>query len=369
MERYVEIVKYFLKLGFTAFGGPAAHISMMENDLVKEKKWMSSQEFLDYIGITNLIPGPNSTEVTMHCGYHRGGIPGLFFAGISFIFPAVLLTGIIAYFFYKYEDLSLIVNITQGFKLIVLLIIAQASYRLFGKAAKSNYLIGLSIVSGIMYSFLPNEILLLLAVVLLSIGKYYTTEKGLLSIFPIFYFFSDSSEQIISNSKIFFSFLKIGSILFGSGYVLFAFLDTMFIEEMGILTSNELLDAIAIGQFTPGPILSTSTFIGYKLNGWSGAVMATIGIFLPSFIFVMITSPLVSRIRKNKMLGEVLDGVNAVSLAFIIVVTIKMAFNTISDWQSALVLAIGILLFFKLRLSPVFTLFLGGIMYAILKFF
>lgn len=368
MEKYTEIFKYFIKLGFVAFGGPAAHMAMMENDLVENKKWMTKQEFLDYIGITNLIPGPNSTELTMHCGYHRGGFIGLVIAGMSFIFPAVLLTGAVAYLFFRYEDLSLLKQVTDGFKIIVLLIIAQASYKLFNKAVKNNYYLILALVFSIIYWFYPHEVILLLAVVGISVMKYWIGKNQLNSLFPIFFFFSNQEESI-SSIKIFLSFLKVGSILFGSGYVLFAYLDSIFIQELGIMSGQQLLDAIAIGQFTPGPVLSTATFVGYQLGSWSGAVAATIGIFLPSFVFVAFTSPFVNKIRKNPMLGELLDGVNAVSLAFIVVVAVKLAAQTITNWQGGIVVIFGAIAIFVLRWNPILVLLLGGLAYVGISFF
>jgi chromate transporter len=366
MKKLLEIFVYFFKLGFMAFGGPAAHIALMEKDLVSDKKWMTKQEFLDYIGITNLIPGPNSTEVTMHCGYHRGGIPGLFIAGVSFIFPAALLTGILAYVFYRYEDLTLLEYITSGFKVIVLIVIAQATYKLFKKAGKNNFLVGLSILASIIYWFYPNELVLLLGVGLLTWFLHMWKNQSMVSIMPfLFYSISDQDNHL---GKIFFSFLKIGSILFGSGYVLFAYLDTLFVEQLGWLSGQDILDAVAIGQFTPGPVLSTATFIGYRLNGVSGAIFATIGIFLPSFIFVLITSPFIKKIRNSPLLSKILDSVNAVSLAFIFVVSIKLSMQILTSWQSFLVLIFGVILFYTTKLNTLIVLVLGGGLYTFLAF-
>ena len=361
-----EIFKYFFRLGWIAFGGPAAHISMMEKDLVDERGWLTRQEFLDYIGITNLIPGPNSTELTMHCGHHRGGLPGLFVAGFAFITPAVLLTGLIAFLLSKYGTLTYIEALTEGFKVVVLIIIAQACYKLFNKAAKSSYLIALSVIVAVIYWFYPNEIIILVALIGLSSLKYYGA--NLMSfMLPLFFFFNSVKEM--SSSDIFFSFLKIGSILFGSGYVLFAYLDSHFVQGLGVLTTQDLMDAVAIGQFTPGPVLSTSTYIGYLLNDFEGAILATLGIFLPAFFFVMVTSPFVSKIRKHPMLAEVLDAVNIASLAFMIVVTVKMAIMILTGWQSILLLAIAAFLLFRLKLNTISILLVGGGMYLILAFF
>jgi chromate transporter len=361
-----EIFKYFFRLGWIAFGGPAAHISMMERDLVDDKKWLTRQEFLDYIGITNLIPGPNSTELTMHCGHHRGGLAGLFVAGFAFITPAVLLTGLIAYLLSKYGTLTYIEALTEGFKVVVLVIIAQACYKLFNKAAKSNYLIILSIIVAAIYWFYPNEIILLICLIGISMIKFYGS-KSLLSLFAPLFFFSNAVGEM-SSTDIFLSFLKIGAILFGSGYVLFAYLDTHFVQNLGILTTEDLMEAVAIGQFTPGPVLSTSTYIGYLLNDFEGAIWATLGIFLPAFFFVMITSPFVSKIRKHPMLAEVLDAVNIASLAFMIVVTVKMAMMTLTGWQSISVLLIAALLLFKLKWNTISILLLGGGAYLVFAF-
>jgi len=306
-----EIASVFFRLGLVAFGGPAAHIAMMEDEIVEKRKWIDRQHFLDLMGATNLIPGPNSTEMTMHCGHERGGVPGLFVAGICFIFPAVVLTAILGYLYVTYGQLPAVEPFLLGIKPAVLALIAAAIYKLGKKALKGIELgiLGLLTVAASLLGV--NEIVALLTAGVLGTLYFYfksaTKTRKVGSLIPLFFF--QGAVAKLSTIKIFLSFLKVGSILYGSGYVLFAYLDAELVTN-GILSRSELMDAIAIGQFTPGPVLSTATFIGYQLGGVSGALAATIGMFLPSFLFVWIMNPLVPKMRQSKVLGYFLDCVN-----------------------------------------------------------
>jgi len=303
-----EIASVFFRLGLVAFGGPAAHIAMMEDEIVEKRKWIDRQHFLDLMGATNLIPGPNSTEMTMHCGHERGGVPGLFVAGICFIFPAVVLTAILGYLYVTYGQLPAVEPFLLGIKPAVLALIAAAIYKLGKKALKGIELgiLGLLTVAASLLGV--NEIVALLTAGVLGTLYFYfksaTKTRNVGSLIPLFFF--QGAVAKLSTIKIFLSFLKVGSILYGSGYVLFAYLDAELVTN-GILSRSELMDAIAIGQFTPGPVLSTATFIGYQLGGVSGALAATIGMFLPSFLFVWIMNPLVPKMRQSKVLGYFLD--------------------------------------------------------------
>lgn len=354
-----EIFLYFFRLGIVAFGGPAAHVAMMEEDLVRQKKWLTTEEFLDYMGATNLIPGPNSTEMTMHVGYHRGGAAGLFVAGMSFIFPAVCITLIIAIFFEKFSDIAWVIPIINGIKAAVISFIAAAIIKLGKKAVKTTFLavVGILVIVASMLGI--NEILCILSagIIVLAI-KYLSQPRQLnsIAIAPLFFFLTVPYSHL----KLFLIFLKVGAVLFGSGYVLFAYLDGELIEGLGWLTHPDLVEAIAVGQVTPGPVLSTSTFIGYKLGGISGAVLATLGIFLPSFLYVWLLNPLIHKMRKNKALSYFLEAVNVAAVAVMVTVTLKMAQSIIIDWKTAVICAVSFFVYFYFKGISTLWIILGG---------
>ena len=355
----LEIFKYFFKLGFIAFGGPAAHVAMMQDDLVEKKKWMTTEEFLDYLGTTNLIPGPNSTEMTMHCGYHRGGIPGIFVAGLSFIIPAASLTLIVAIIFEKYGDISWMIPIVNGIKAAVISFIFGAILKLGKKAVKDSFLaiIGILVIVFCLLGY--SEILLILAAGVLVMLIRSTMLKGSLNsliAFPLFGFFATG----FTYTKMFLIFLKIGAILFGSGYVLFAYLDGEFISNLAWLSHPDLVEAVAIGQVTPGPVLSTATFIGYKLGGYYGAVLATIGIFLPSFIYVVILQQFIDKMRKSVYLRNFLSGVNVAAVAAMVAVSYEMARSIVIDWKTGLICLISFFVYFYFKGINALWIILGG---------
>lgn len=369
MNQLKEIAMVFFKLGLIAFGGPAAHIAMMQEEIVDKRKWISREHFLDLMGATNLIPGPNSTEMTMHCGHERGGWKGLFVAGISFIFPAVTLTCFLAYLYVEYGHLPHIEPFITGIKPAVLAIILGAVYKLGKKAAKSNELIilGVLVLFGAIYGF--SEIIMLLAGGLVGM-LYFSWAKSdgikksnILLLAPATLL--SKAAGTIGSVNIFWSFLKVGSILYGSGYVLFAYLDAELVSN-GWLTRTELVEAIAVGQFTPGPVLSTATFIGYQMNGLSGAMAATLGIFLPSFLFVWLLNPLVPKMRKSKPLGYFLDAVNISAVAVMLAVLVDMGREVIVDWRTLLIAIVGIFLQFYVKKANAMWIVLIG---AILGFF
>ncbi len=356
-----EISLYFLRLGFVAFGGPAAHVAMMQEDLVDEKKWLTTEEFLDYIGATNLIPGPNSTEMTMHCGCHRGGAPGLFVAGICFIFPAVLLTLAVAVFFEKFSEVTWVVPIINGIKAAVLSFIVGAIIKLGKKAVKTKFLAAIG-VAVIVASFLGvNEILCILAAGILMLLLHLTTIRSQLnsSIAPLL-LFSAAAAIPYSKWKLFFIFLKVGAVLFGSGYVLFAYLDGELIDQLGWLTHADLVEAIAVGQVTPGPVLSTATFIGYKVGGYSGAILATLGMFIPSFLYVWALNPLIHKMKKSEPLKSFLEAVNVAAVAVMVVVSFKMAESIVIDWKTGLICTISFLFYFNFKKLNTLWIILGG---------
>jgi chromate transporter len=339
--RIKELAKLFLKLGIIGFGGPAAHIAMMQNEVVTKKKWMNNQDFLDLIGATNLIPGPNSTEMAIHIGHERAGWKGLLTAGLCFILPAVLITGFFAWLYKEYGQLPELQDFIYGIKPAIIAIILGAIFPLAKKSVKTIHLALIGILTLVLSLLGYNEIGLLfgsgfLALFLFTIkNKSITTNTN--SFFPFLFIVPEASRITIPNIKLFLIFLKIGAILYGSGYVLFAFLDSELVGA-GILSRNELIDAIAVGQFTPGPVFSSVTFIGYQINGIWGAVIATIAIFLPSFLFVALLNPLVKKARNSKMFSVFLDAVNVASIAIIIAVCFDMGKTVIIDWKSIFIL-------------------------------
>ncbi len=361
----LEIVKVFFKLGCISFGGPAAHTAMMEVEFVKKRKWLTHEEFLDYMGATNLIPGPNSTELTMHCGYHRAGWKGLILAGASFIFPAVLITGILAYFYVTYGEKPEIKPFIYGIKPAVISIILGAVYSLGKKALKSKLLVVLAVITLGACLLGLNEIAAMFSCGFLGIIIYYMSKPktSLNSVSPLILLTTS-----IPKLKIFWIFLKVGAILYGSGYVLFAFLDAELVAK-GLLTRQELIDAVAMGQFTPGPVLSTATFIGYQMNGIWGAILATIGIFLPSFLFVAILNPLIPRMRKSAPMSSFLDAINAAAIAVIVSVVFNMGMDTISDWKTILIALISLIIVFGFKkLNSGLVVLIGGLLGYILTF-
>lgn len=361
-----DIAKLFLKLGIIGFGGPAAHIAMMQEEVVVKKKWLTDQHFLDLIGATNLIPGPNSTEMAIHIGHEKAGWKGLIVAGLCFILPAVCITGFFAWLYKQYGQLPEVQPFLYGIKPAIIAIILGAVFPLAKKSLKTIELalIGFLVLSCSLLQF--NEIYLLfgagfLALALASIRDNKWTNTNGIFPFAILQITNDT-PRLASNFNLFLIFLKIGAILYGSGYVLFAFLDTELVST-GILSQQQLIDAIAVGQFTPGPVFSSVTFIGYQINGWTGAAISTIGIFLPSFLFVALLNPLVKKMRNSKLFSSFLDAVNVASVAIIISVCFSMGKETITDWRTIAIAICSILLLFgNKKINSAFIVLGGSVM-------
>ena len=371
-QKLKQVAAVFFKLGLFAFGGPAAHIAMMEHEVVTKRAWMTREHYLDLIGATNLIPGPNSTEMTMHCGYQRAGKKGLFIAGISFIFPAVFITAILGYLYVLYGALPQVQPFIKGIQPAVIVIIASAVIKL-GKKAVKNWELALLGTLFLAASLLGlDQVLVLFAGGLLGMCYFLIKSKmqsTTLAIAPLFMVFIVSEIGTkLSSVGIFLKFLKVGSILYGSGYVLFAYLDTELVTT-ALLSQNQLLEAIGIGQFTPGPVLSTATFIGYQLGGFWGAIAATAGIFMPSFLFVWLLNPLIPKMRKSKVLGYFLDSINVAAVAIMLAVVITMSKQTLVDWQAALIAVVSVVLIFKFKkVSVMWVLIIGAILGYVLAF-
>ncbi len=348
----INVAKLFLKLGFTAFGGPAAHIAMMRQEVVSKRNWMGEQQFLDLIGATNLIPGPNSTEMAIHIGYERAGIKGLITAGLCFIIPAVFITVIFAWLYKNFGQLPAVQPFLYGVKPAIIAVILTAIFPLAKKSITSIWL-GLVGICTLTLSLLGiQEIYLLFGAGALALLVTYVKSSGTSitnTFFPFLLLQAPAATLIsASNMHLFWIFLKIGSILYGSGYVLFAFLDTELVST-GLLTRHQLIDAIAVGQFTPGPVFSAVTFVGYQINGPWGAFAATIGIFLPAFVFVALLNPVVKAMRHSQFFSFFLDAVNVASVAIIVSVCYQMEKDNLSDWRSVSIsiFAIAVMLYFK----------------------
>ncbi|MEA5111822.1 putative chromate transport protein [bioreactor metagenome] len=362
-NRLSEVALVFLKLGFFSFGGPAAHTAMMEEEVVNRRKWIDRQHFLDLLGATNLIPGPNSTEMTMHCGHERAGFAGLIVAGLSFILPAVLITSGFAWLYVEYGHLPAIEPYIFGIKPAVLAIIASAIISLGKKAVKGREtaILGVLVLAAGIAGV--NEITALLIAGITGTLYFYlknNRKEKLSSLISLMAVPAVSSAVSgISALGLFWVFLKIGAVLYGSGYVLFAYIDAELVTR-GWLNHEQLMDAIAVGQFTPGPILSTVTFIGYMLGGIPGAVAATAGAFLPSFLFVLILNPWIPRMRRSKIMGWFLDSVNVASIAVMASVLFVMTLSTVTDWREALITVISLVVTFVFKKSSPVLLVAGG---------
>jgi len=362
----VELARIFVRLGFTAFGGPAAHIAMFHDEFVTRRKWLTDQHFLDLLGATNLIPGPNSTEMAMHIGHLRAGLRGLVVAGLSFIIPAALVVLLLGWVYVSYGSLPVAAGVLYGIKPVIIAIISQAIFNLGKKASKSwSYVVLITTVFGL-YLAGVNELLLLFGGALLAMGIVNARRlfASTTMIAPLLFFVQDiaaRAEPTRSLSELFLTFLKIGSVLYGGGYVLLAFLHSDFVERLHWLTEQQLIDAVAIGQFTPGPLFTTSTFVGYLIGGVPGAVLSTLGIFLPGFVFVAIVSPWVPRIRQNVWLSALLDGVNAAALGLMAGVTVEIAHAALVDGLTLLLTIGAAVLLIRYKVSSTWLIVAGGI--------
>ena len=374
-QRLREVAALFLKLGFTAFGGPAAHIAMLHDETVVRRKWLSDQEFLDLVGATNLIPGPNSTEMAIHVSFLRAGWPGLIVGGLCFITPAMLMVMALAWAYVQFGSTPQAEWLLYGIKPVVIAIIAQALWNLGRKAVKGLAFAVLGLVVLALYYLGINEIALLLiggliAMIGMNLRRLRKPGPGAFFLLPLAGMntiaASASAFIPVSLSLLFLTFLKIGSILYGSGYVLLAFLRADFVVRLGWLTDQQLIDAVAIGQVTPGPVFTTATFIGYVLGGVPGALLGTLGIFLPSFIFVAISNPLIPRVRNSTWVSGLLDGVNVASLSLMTAVTWQLGRASLIDPLTILIAlaSLGLLLRFKLNTT---WLIAGGALLGLLK--
>jgi len=362
-----EIALLFLKLGTIAFGGPAAHIAMMDEEVVRRRHWLTEQEFLDYLSAVNFIPGPNSTEMAIHIGHRRAGWPGLIVAGTCFIFPASILVGVLAWAYVRWGALPQAASLLYGVKPVVIAVVLQALWKLGRSAVKTAWLAVVAVLAIGLAAVGVDELLVLAIGGVLALATHLSgmRQRRALLAAPVF---STGAAVMATGAAvglwpIFLIFAKIGSVLFGSGYVLLAFLRADLVERYHWLTQQQLLDAVAVGQVTPGPVFTTATFVGYILHGPSGAVAATLGIFLPAFLFVAVSAPLLPRLRASHTAGAILDGINVASLALMALVTWQLARSAIVDWFTLLLgVASAVLLMRCRQLNSVWLVLAAGLL-------
>jgi chromate transporter len=361
-----ELALLFLRLGATAFGGPAAHIAMMKTEVVDRRGWLTEERFLDLLGATNLIPGPNSTEMAIHIGWSRGRWAGLVVAGISFIFPAMLITSLLAWAYVRFGALPSAAWLLYGVKPVMVAVIVQALWGLAPTAARTTPLRWLGAATAGLAALGVNELVVLFGggatALLVARSRIRTTRRmkassqgAPLALVPV-----AAAAHAPTLPGLFGVFFKIGSVLFGSGYVLLAFLRADLVQRLGWISEPQLIDAIAVGQVTPGPVFTTATFIGYLLAGPSGALVATAGIFLPAFAFVALSGPLVPKLRSSLTAGAFLDGVNVASLSLMVVVTVQLGFTALIDWVSTGVAMLSVILLVHLRVNATWLVLAGA---------
>ena len=361
-DRAREVARLFLKLGAIGFGGPAAHIALMEDEVVRRRRWLTRDEFLDLLGATNLIPGPNSTEMAIHVGFARAGWRGLVAGGVAFILPAALVTLALAAGYTRYGALPAAGWLLYGVKPVIIAVVAQAVWGLARRALATPLAAAAALAVLILSLRGVDEVALLFGAALglplvravaIGGGARGLAPGGLLALTAAAAPSATGGVVLthVSLTHLGLIFLKVGSILFGSGYVLLAFLRPDLVERTGWLTDAELLDAVAVGQLTPGPVLTTATFIGYLVAGAPGALVATVAIFLPSFVFVALSSPLIPRLRRSPWAGAFLDGANAASVALMATVTWKLAQGAVVDWLTAVVAMAAATLLLATRLN------------------
>src|ERR1035438_2914335 len=358
-----EIAMVFLKLGTIAFGGPAAHLAMMEEEFVRRRHWITHAEFLDRLATANLIPGPSSTEVAIFVGQLKRGWRGLIVAGCCFIIPAAVMVSVIAWAYVRFGSLPRVEGVFYALKPAVVAIVIQALGKLARTGLRTSSLVVIAALAAVLNVVGVSPVIVLLFAGVLSIAtlsmknrlltvgglpKLAMSPKAMAGAFTAVAFSTVFHSALV---KLFVSFLKIGSVVFGSGYVLLAFLRSEFVEHLHWLTERQLIDAVAVGQFTPGPVFTTATFIGFIVAGWAGAVVATVGIFLPGFLLVAVSGPLIPKLRKSALASTALDGVVAGSLALMAVVAWQLGKASIVDRMTMLVFVVSLVVLLRFRVN------------------
>jgi chromate transporter len=361
-----QIARVFLRLGVVSFGGPAAHVALMEEELVRRRRWLRRETFLDLLGAANLIPGPNSTELAIHVGYARGGWPGLLVAGACFILPAAVIVAALAWGYVRFGTLPAIAGVLAGVTPVVIAIVGQAIWNLGGSVLTSRVAIGVGLACVAAAILGANELAILggAGVAMWALTTSHrsndmerSSATGAIAV-PSLALIGGAMPFTLGG--LFLVFLKIGSVLFGSGYVLLAFLRADLVVRLGWLTERQLLDAVAAGQVTPGPVFTTATFVGYLLGGPGGAVVATIGIFLPAFVFVAASGPLIPIVRRSAGARAVLDGVNVASLALMTVVIVRLARSALAGPVGIAMAVASAVALLRFRVSASWLLLVGA---------
>jgi chromate transporter len=369
-----ELAVLFTKLGFTAFGGPAAHVAMLHDEIVVRRGWMTEQHFLDLVGATNLIPGPNSTEMMMHTGKEQGGWKGLFIAGTCFILPAATMVTILAWAYVTYGRTPQGASLLYAVKPVVVVIVLSALIKLGRKAVKNWLLAAIGIAVFALYLLGINELVLLFGTAVFMLLLTFARQQfNATLIAPPLIGLPAPLQALAENMpvnlwQLFLVFFKTGAVLYGSGYVLLAFLRNDLVQRLGWMTDQQLIDAVAIGQLTPGPVLTTATFVGYFLAGIPGAVVATLGIFLPSFLFVALLNPLVPRMRDSEWTAALLDGVNVAALGLMAGVTLILGRAALVDIPTVILALVTAVLLFRFKVSTIWLVLGAAIIGLILSF-
>jgi len=359
-----ELALAFLRLGATAFGGPAAHIAMMEDEFVRRRAWLTREQFLDFVGAAGLIPGPSSTEVAIYIGYRRAGWLGLLVAGLCFVLPSAVIVTVIAWAYVRYGRLTALGGILYGVKPVIIAIVAQALVAFGRTALKSGWLLALGIAAAVASAFGASPVAVFLVAGVVSAATCLRPDARMAA---VAWTGPAAASTVAAPApaglvKLFFAFLKIGALVFGSGYVLLSFLRADLVEGTHWVTESQLIDAVAVGQFTPGPVFTTATFIGYVVAGLPGAIVATIGVFLPSFILVAVSGPLIPRMRQSRVAGAFLDGVNVAALALMAVVGAQLGRAAIVDVPTGLLALVSAAVLLRRRVNSAWLVLAGGLL-------
>ena len=364
-----ELAAVFLRLGLTAFGGPAAHIAMMEDEAVVRRKWLTRERFVDLLGVANLLPGPSSSEVAIYLGYVRAGWPGLLLAGTCFILPATVLVGAIAWTYARFGSLPAMAGVLYGIRPVVVAIILQAVWRLGWAAIKDAALVvvGVGAAALSLAGVAPLAVLLASGIVIVAMRvARESTSRGVAAVVPLVPAVAPSAGgAAVGIGSLFLVFLKLGAVVFGSGYVLLAFLRADLVERLHWLTESQLLDAVAVGQVTPGPLFTTATFVGYLLGGWTGAAVATVAVFLPAFVLVAASSPFVPLLRESRVVAALLDGVNAGAVALMAVVTWQLGRVALVDGPTRILALAAAVLLLRFRLNSTWLILAAAALGAV----
>ncbi len=371
--RLGDLAVLFLRLGVTAFGGPAAHIAMMEDETVARRNWLSREQFLDLLGMANLLPGPSSSEMAIYLGFLRAGWPGLLLGGVCFVLPAALLTTLLAWAYLRFGSLPQTAGVLYGVRPVVVAIVLQALWRLGRTALKNRTLVWVGICAAVLSAMGIGPVWTLLLCGALAIlaqqprrslssppaGAGRLAAAGFWGLPATAGLPAVGAAAPVSLTSLFLVFLKLGAVVFGSGYVLLAFLRADLVVRLHWLTEKQLLDAVAVGQVTPGPVFTAATFIGYLIAGSRGAALATFAIFLPAFLLVAVTGPLLPRLRRSSLFAAILDGINAGSLGLLAAVVLFLARAAILDVPTGLTAIVGAILLLRFRINSAW-LVLGG---------